>query len=134
MKEAKKTLIRVIILMWILAAVVIVIGIPLSIFTPVRLVPYVLGEVMGSAVSTLLMIHRYTTLDVELDLNKKSAANHLKMMASFRSLVSLLALFMGFYFRHIFFPFTVFTGLFATKAAALLYPVFFRDKGNELSE
>ena len=131
MREAKKTLVRVILLIWVLAALVTVIGIVVCFIRPFPLLPYVMGEVFGSAVSTLLMMHRYSTLDVELDMNKKSAANHLKIMASLRSLISLAALLLSFYFQNLFFPLTVFMGLFATKAAALLYPVFFREKSPE---
>lgn len=82
---------------------------------------------LGSVVSTLLMLHRYSTLDLELDLERSKAANHLKLMASLRSLAALAALFLSFKFPWLFFPVTTFAGLFATKAAALLYPVIFRE-------
>lgn len=134
MKEARRTLIRVIVLIWILAAAVTVLGIVVCFIRPFSFLPYVLGEMLGSVVSTLLMLHRYSTLDVELDMNKKSAANHLKVMASLRSLISLAALLLSFYFQHIFFPLTVFAGLFATKAAALLYPLIFRERKPEEAE
>lgn len=129
MREARKTLIRVIVLIWILAAVVITVGIVINLIRPFPLLPYVLGEVLGSVVSVFLMLHRYSTLDVELDMNKKSAVNHLKIMASLRAVIALAALMCGFWFSHLFYPFTVFTGLFGQKAAALLYPVVFRQKG-----
>ena len=128
MQEAKKTLLRVIGLIWALAAVVAAVGVVIWLFFPFRLLPYLLGELLGSAVSSALMFHRYSTLDVELDLNRKSAVNHSRVMASLRTLVSLAALFLGFYLPQLFSPVTVFTGLFATKAAALLYPVVFRTK------
>ena len=128
MQEAKKTLIRVIGLIWILAAVVAVGGIAAYAISSFRLLPYLLGELLGSAVSTVLMLHRYSTLDVELDLNRKSAVNHSKVMATLRTFAALAALFVGFYLPRLFNPFTVFAGLFATKAAALLYPVVFRTK------
>ena len=72
MQEAKKTLVRVIVLIWILAAAVAVTGIVISIFVPFALVPFLLGELLGSTVSMLLMMHRYSTLDVELDIDRKS--------------------------------------------------------------
>lgn len=130
MQEAKKTLLRVIGLIWALAAVVVVVGVVIWLFFPFRLLPYLLGELLGSAVSAALMFHRYSTLDVELDLNRKSAINHSRVMASLRTLVSLAALFLGFYLPQLFSPVTVFIGLFATKAAALLYPVVFRTKSS----
>lgn len=134
MREAKKTLIRVIILIWIFAAAVTVVGVVIYFIRPFSLLPYLLGALLGSAVSSLLMLHRYSTLDVELDMNKKSAANHLKIMASLRTLISLAALLLSFYFPQVFFPVTVFVGLFAQKAAALLYPVVFREKTEVLPE
>lgn len=129
MKEAKKTLTRVIVLIWILAAIVLAVGIIIYFIKPFTFLPYFLGELLGSAVSSVLMLHRFQTLDVELDMNKKSAANHLKMMASLRALISLGALLFSFYFQQLFSPLTVFAGLFASKAAALLYPVVFRETG-----
>lgn len=128
MQEAKKTLVRVIVLIWILAAAVAVTGIVISIFVPFALVPFLLGELLGSTVSMLLMMHRYSTLDVELDMNRKSAVNHSKVMASLRAVAALVALFLAFYMPQWFSPVSVFAGLFATKAAALLYPIVFRTK------
>lgn len=128
MQEAKKTLVRVIALIWILAAAVIAVGIVISLFVPFALLPFLLGELLGSMVSMLLMMHRYSTLDVELDMNRKSAVNHSKVMASLRAVAALAALFLAFYMPHLFSPVSVFAGLFATKAAALLYPIVFRTK------
>lgn len=128
MKEAKKTLLRVIGIMWGLAAVVLIVGAILFAIHPFPYFPYVSGEVLGTLVSGLLMWHRFNTLDVELDMAKKNAIRHLRMQASVRSLISLLTLLLSFYFRQYFYPVTVFAGLFATKAAALLYPVIFREK------
>lgn len=128
MKEARKTLTRVIALIWGLAAVVTAAGVVIYMIRPFSFLPYVLGEVLGSVVSSLLMMHRYSTLDVELDMNQKGATNHLKLMASLRALIALAALMCGFYFPHLFYPVTVFVGLFSQKAAALLYPAVFREK------
>lgn len=128
MQEAKKTLIRVIILIWVLAAVVLAVGAVIYLIRPFPYLPYVLGELLGSTVSSLLMFHRYLTLDVELDMNRKGAVNHSRIMASIRTVTALAALFLGFYLPQLFYPATVFAGLFATKAAALFYPVVFRTK------
>lgn len=128
MQEAKKTLIRVIVLIWLLAAAVAAVGVVISIFVPFALLPFFLGELLGSMVSMLLMMHRYSTLDVELDMNRKSAVNHSKVMASLRAVAALGALLLAFYMPSWFSPVAVFAGLFATKAAALLYPIVFRTK------
>ena len=92
MKEAKKTLLRVIGIMWGLAAVVLIVGAILFAVHPFPYFPYVSGEVLGTLVSGLLMWHRFNTLDVELDMAKKNAIRHLRMQASVRSLISLLTL------------------------------------------
>ena len=89
---------------------------------------------LGTLVASFLMWHRFNTLYVELDMEKKKAIGHLRMQASLRSLICLLVLLLGFYFRQFLSPFTVFMGLFATKVAALLYPMIFREKKEELSE
>ena len=88
MKEAKKTLLRVIGIMWGLAAVVLIVGAILFAVHPFPYFPYVSGEVLGTLVSGLLMWHRFNTLDVELDMAKKNAIRHLRMQASVRSLIS----------------------------------------------
>ena len=98
MKEAKKTLLRVIGIMWGLAAVVLIVGAILFAIHPFPYFPYVSGEVLGTLVSGLLMWHRFNTLDVELDMAKKNAIRHLRMQASVRSLISLLTLLLSFYF------------------------------------
>lgn len=128
MQEAKKTLIRVIVLIWILAVAVLIIGGIIYAIAPFSFLPFFLGELLGSAVSSVLMIHRYQTLDVELDLERKGAVNHSKVMASLRTLIALGALFLSFYLPYLFSPVSMFAGLFATKAAALLYPIVFRTK------
>ena len=72
MKEAKRSLIEVIIGIWFLAVVVILAGV---FFVPSK-IPYVLGEVTGSLVATLMMVHLYHFLDHEKDLNRKREVNH----------------------------------------------------------
>ena len=128
MEEAKKTLIRVIILIWALAAAVLGAGAAICFIRAFPYLPYMLGEILGSAVSSLLMLHRYMTLDAELDMNRKGAVNHSRIMASIRTIASLGVLCLSFYLPQLFYPATVFAGLFATKAAALFYPVVFRTK------
>ena len=78
MQEAKKTLLRVIGLIWALAAVVAAVGVVIWLFFPFRLLPYLLGELLGSAVSAALMFHRYSTLDVKR--NNKEQPNKIASM------------------------------------------------------
>nr|MBP3598089.1 hypothetical protein [Eubacterium sp.] len=128
MKEAKKTLYRVILLIWGMTIVVIVAGMVARMFLTFSLLAYVLGLLLGSGMSTVLMLHRFSSIDLELDLEEKSATNHSKAMATLRTLLALAALIVAFRFSNFFMPLMVFVGLFITKVAALLYPVFFRDE------
>ncbi len=134
MKEAKKTLRRVILLIWGMTLVVIVAGMVARMFFTFSLLAYVLGLLLGSGMSTVLMLHRFSSIDLELDLEEKSATSHSKAMATLRTLLSLAALIVAFRFSHLFMPIMVFVGLFITKMAALLYPVFFRDEGEGLEQ
>ncbi len=126
MKEARKTLLRVIALIWALAAVVAIVGVILHVTISISLVPYILGILLGSLVSSLLMWHRYTTIDVEVDMSEKGAVNHSRAMATLRTIICLATLFVAFRFPVWVSPVTVFIGLFATKVAALLYPIMYK--------
>lgn len=128
MEEVKTTLRRVILLIWCLAAVTVAAGIVVRIFIPFSLRSYLLGMILGSMMSTLLMFHRFSTLDLELDLEEKQAVRHSKVMAVLRTIFALAALFAAFRLPNLFAPVTVFIGLFNAKVAAILYPVFFRGK------
>ena len=119
MKTAKNSLWEVIAGIWVLAAVVIL---ALVFWVPNPLA-CALGEVVGSLVSTLLMLHLYRCLDVELDLPEKRAISHSRFHTILRSLIELAVLFGSFYVARWIFPYTVFTGLLGRKIAALLVPV-----------
>ncbi|MCR5797331.1 hypothetical protein [Eubacterium xylanophilum] len=127
MREAKKTLIRVNLIIWVIGGVTAIVGLILAIWLSINLLSYILGDVLGCACSSVLMLHRYMTLDAELDMAKKTAKNHLKVMATLRTVFMLFVLFLGFYKPDIFWPVTVFVGLFSTKIAALIYPFIFRE-------
>lgn len=119
MKIAKRTLIEAIIGIWILAAVVILAGV---FFVPNPLA-YVLGEVVGSGTASLLMIHMYRSIDIELDLPEKKSVNHSRIMIMIRSLIELGVLFGSFYIANWVLPYTVLAGLFGRKFAPMLVPV-----------
>ena len=119
MKIAKRTLIEAIIGIWILAAVVILAGV---FFVPNPLA-YVLGEVVGSGTASLLMIHMYRSIDIELDLPEKKSVNHSRIMIMIRSLIELGVLFGSFYIANWVLPYTVLAGLFGRKFAPMLVHV-----------
>lgn len=119
MKTARTTLIETIIGIWILAAVVIAAGVW---FVPHPL-SYALGEVVGSATASLLMLHMYRSIDIELDLPEKKSVNHARIMIMFRSLIELCVLFGSFYIEQWVLPYTVLAGLFGRKFAPMLVPV-----------
>lgn len=112
-------MIETIIGIWILAAVVIAAGVW---FVPQPL-SYVLGEVVGSATASLLMLHMYRSIDIELDLPEKKSVNHARIMIMFRSLIELCVLFGSFYIEQWVLPYTVLAGLFGRKFAPMLVPV-----------
>ena len=119
MKIAKRTLIEAIIGIWILAAVVILAGV-FFVHNPLA---YVLGEIVGSGTASLLMIHMYRSIDIELDLPEKKSVNHSRIMIMIRSLIELGVLFGSFYIAKWVLPYTVLAGLFGRKFAPMLVPV-----------
>ena len=119
MKIAKRTLIEAIMGIWILAAVVILAGV---FFVPNPLA-YVLGEIVGSGTASLLMLHMYRSIDIELDLPEKKSVNHSRIMIMIRSLIELGVLFGSFYIANWVLPYTVLAGLFGRKFAPMIVPV-----------
>lgn len=119
MKIAKRTLIEAIMGIWILADVVILAGV---FFVPNPLA-YVLGEIVGSGTASLLMLHMYRSIDIELDLPEKKSVNHSRIMIMIRSLIELGVLFGSFYIAKWVLPYTVLAGLFGRKFAPMLVPV-----------
>ena len=119
MKAAKISLLEVIAGIWLFAAVVILAGV---FFVPNPLA-YVLGEVVGSATSSLMMLHVYRSLDIELDLSEKRAVNHARFTSMLRSLIEIAVLTGSFFVPDYVLPYTVLAGLLARKFAAMLVPV-----------
>lgn len=128
METAKTSLIEVIIGIWILAGLVILSGV----FLVSNPLAYALGEVTGSLTATLMMIHLYRSLDIEMDLPEKKAVNHARAMSILRSLMELAVLAGSFFLSRWMMPVTVFTGLAGRKVAALLVPLMekWRNRGH----
>lgn len=104
---------------WLIAVIVIFAGV---FFVPNPLA-YVLGEVVGSAVSTLMMLHLYRSLDIELDLAEKKAVSHARLTSVLRSLIEIAVLAGSFLIAEWVLPYTVLAGLLARKFAAMLVPL-----------
>lgn len=104
---------------WLIAVVVIFAGV---FFVPNPLA-YVLGEVVGSAASTLMMLHLYHSLDIELDLAEKKAVSHARLTSVLRSLIEIAVLAGSFLIAEWVLPYTVLAGLLARKFAAMLVPL-----------
>jgi hypothetical protein len=128
MKEARISLWEVVIGIWIFAAVVILAGI----FIVPNPLAYVLGELVGSVTASGLMFHLYHSIDVELDLPKKRAVSHSRVMGIFRSGLEIAVLFGSFFVPDWILPYTVFAGLLSRKFAVLLVPYMekIRTRGN----
>lgn len=119
MKTAKISLLEVIIGIWLLAVMVILAGV----FFVTNPLSYVLGEVVGSATASLMMLHLYRSLDIELDLPEKKAVNHAKFTSVVRSLIEIAVLAGSFFIAEWVMPYTVLAGLLARKFAAMLVPL-----------
>lgn len=119
MKTAKISLLEVIIGIWLLAILVIFAGV----FFVSNPLSYVLGEVVGSATASLMMLHLYRSLDIELDLPEKKAVNHAKFTSVVRSLIEIAVLAGSFFIAEWVMPYTVLAGLLARKFAAMLVPL-----------
>jgi hypothetical protein len=118
MKAAKISLLEVIVGIWGIAVIVILAGV---FFVPNPLA-YVFGEMVGSATSSLLMVHLYRSIDVELDMQKKKAIGHARITSVLRSLIELAVLAGSFLIPDRVLPYTVFAGFLARKIAVMLVP------------
>ncbi len=118
MRAAKISLWEVLIGIWILAVIVIAVGV----WFVANPLAYILGEVVGSATASGMMIHLYRSIDIELDLPEKKAANHSRAMGTVRSIIEIAVLFASFFVSDYVLPYTVLAGLLARKVAALLVP------------
>lgn len=116
---AGKTLIQVIINIWVLAGIVILCGV----FFVANPISYVLGELTGSLAGTLYMIHLYRSIDVELDLPEKKAVNHSRIAGGVRSFIMLGVLLFSAWIPRWINPFTVFIGMMGVKVAVHAVPV-----------
>lgn len=124
MQTAKISLIEVLAGIWVLAVAAILAGV----FVVKNPLAYALGEIVGSITSSLMMIHLYCNLEIELDLPEKKAVNHSRFMSALRSLIELGVLAGSFYISRWVLPYTVLAGLFGRKLAALAVPLIERKR------
>ena len=120
MKTAKTTLIESIAGIWIIAGIVILAGV----FVTASPMAYVMAEIVGSLTASLMMIHLYSSLDIELDLPEKRAVNHSRVMGVLRSVIELAVLMGSFFVSRWVMPYTVLAGLFGRKLAAIAVPFY----------
>ncbi len=128
---AKKTLCRVIIGIWITAAVVILVGIW---FVP-NVWACLAGELLGSAIATALMFHLYHCIDVELDIDAAKAGAHSKWNAMIRLAVEIVAIAGCCFIPNYIHPVAMLVGLFGRKIGALMVPIFFdKERNGQMTE
>lgn len=129
MKIARISLIEVIIGIWLIAIVVILAGV----FFVSNPLAYILGEIVGSATASGMMLHLYHSIDIELDLPEKKAVNHSRVAGTLRSVIEAAVLFASFFVSGWVSPYTVLAGLLARKIAALMVPFMekIRTRGNK---
>ena len=128
---AKKTLYRVILGIWITAAVVILVGMW---FVP-NVWACLAGELLGSGIATALMFHLYHCIDVELDIDEVKARGHSKWNAMIRLAIEIAAIAGCCFIPDYIHPVAMLVGLFGRKTGALLVPlVFDKERTGQMTE
>ena len=128
---AKKTLYRVIIGIWITAAVVILVGIW---FVP-NVWACLAGELLGSGIATALMFHLYHCIDVELDIGEVKAGAHSRWNAMIRLAVEIAAIAGCCFIPNYIHPVAMLVGLFGRKIGALMVPIIFdKERNGQMTE
>ena len=128
---AKKTLVRVIIGIWVTAAVVILVGIW---FVPNKLA-CLAGEILGSGIATALMFHLYHCIDVELDIGEIKAPAHSRWNAMLRLAIEIAVVVGCCFIPDYIQPIAMLVGLFGRKIGALLVPLFFdKERTGQMTE
>ena len=129
MKIARISLIEVFIGIWLISIVVSLAGV----FFVSNPLAYILGEIVGSATASGMMLHLYHSIDIELDLPEKKAVNHSRVAGTLRSVIEAAVLFASFFVSGWVSPYTVLAGLLARKIAALMVPFMekIRTRGNK---
>ena len=128
---AKKTLVRVIIGIWITAAVVTLVGIW---FVP-NILACLAGEILGSGIATGLMFHLYHCIDVELDIGEIKAPAHSRWNAMLRLAIEIAAVVGCCFIPDYINPVAMLVGLFGRKIGALLVPLFFdKERTGQMTE
>lgn len=122
MKKAKKTLIEVIIIIWVFAIVVTCLGV----FFVSNKIAYILGELVGSLTATAVMVHLFRCVDIETELPEKKAVNHARITSVVRTLIELAVLLLSVFIAQWVNPYAVFLGLLARKFSCLLVPFYER--------
>ncbi len=124
MEMAKRNLKQIIAGIWILAGVEILVGI----FLTSNRISFVFGEILGSVVASLLMLHLYYSLDIELDLEQNKAIQHSRTMSILRSAIEIGVLMAAVFLWDYINPFAVLLGLFGRKFSPLFIPLWEKQK------
>ncbi len=126
---AKKTLYHIWYGIWIICAIVIAVGIW---FCKNKL-SFALGEVSGSLIATLLMLHMYHCIDKELDMTQAKAVMHSRFNGIIRLVIEVATVVGCFYISAWINPFALLAGLFGRKISAVLVPyVFERERNGQM--
>ena len=126
---AKKTLHHVWYGIWIICAIVILIGIW---FCKNKL-SFVFGEIAGSLIASLLMLHLYHCIDKELEMTQAKAVAHSRINGVIRTTVEVATVVGCFYISAIINPFALLAGLFSRKISAIMVPfVFERERNGQM--
>ncbi|MCR4604710.1 MAG: ATP synthase subunit I [Eubacterium sp.] len=128
-ETAKRTLRHVWYGIWIICVIVIAIGV----WFCKNKISFIIGEVTGSLIATLLMLHMYHCIDKELDMPEAKAVMHSRVNGIIRISVEVVAVVGCFYISAWINPFALLAGLFGRKLAAIMVPyVFERERNGQM--
>ncbi len=127
MKKAKTTLYRVMSLIGGWGLLYLLAGGVVHIWYSYSYPAYAMGCFIGTGMSELLMLHRFHTIDLELNLPRKKAVTHARISGGIRGVLLLAVLFLAFRFPAVFSPVGTIFGCFSTKLAVWTYPVIFQE-------
>lgn len=122
MEEARKTLAKLILGVWIMMALITLAAVVIQLVMDRSPLSFFLGELLGSITTTGLFIHMYNSIDIALDAGER-AKSYTKRSAFIRSFIAVAVLAFSCYFSATFNPFGTLLGLLGMKLSVYIQPL-----------